>query len=108
MFPRAHAVSYGIADLQMAWFKLYHPEAFYAVYWADAADNVEATDFRMDTTRLRRAILSLRAEAEDDDPEQDDFTFDRLGRQRALETILEMRCRGIEMENVEKTLTEEK
>lgn len=108
MFPRAHAVSYGIADLQQAWFKLYHPEAFYAVYWADAAENVEATDFRMDTTRLRRAILSLRAEAEDDDPEQADFTFDRLGRQRALETILEMRCRGIGMENVEKTLTEEK
>lgn len=101
LFPRAHAASYAISDLQLAWFKLYHPRAFYGAYLSNHREQVEVTDFRMDITRLRRAILSIRAEKVDDS-EQFEFELehDHLDRQRALETILEMRCRGIDPEEV--------
>lgn len=97
MFPRAHATAYVVADLQLAWFKLYHSESFYAVYLTRYQDYLEETDIQLDTVHLRKAILSLRSTLAECIPDEDGyFTYDKERRLSVLETLLEMRCRGIE------------
>lgn len=38
MFPKAHATAYVMMAWRIAWFKLYHPEAYYATYFTTRAD----------------------------------------------------------------------
>jgi DNA polymerase III subunit alpha, Gram-positive type len=42
MFPKAHAVAYCFTAVRMAWFKVYHPRAFYAAWFTSNAESVEA------------------------------------------------------------------
>lgn len=42
MFPRAHAAAYVMMSIRMAWFKVNHPEAFYAAWFSSKVDNFDA------------------------------------------------------------------
>lgn len=66
LFPRAHAAAYVTASLQLAWFKIYYPEAFYKAWFTVHQDDMEGTDLMMNITHLRRALLAVRSDAQKD------------------------------------------
>ena len=87
MFPRAHAAAYVMASLQLAWFKVYQPAAFYTVMLNRWRDDMEAGDWQLSTDELRRAILEERSD-------EKRAAWDK-GRMRGLELLLEARERNI-------------
>ena len=87
LFPRAHAICYVKAAVQLAWYKFYYPTDFYAAWMYLLTENTEPKDMFMDMKELRRTILSLRNE--------EHTVFRDNDRGNALEMFLEMKARGI-------------
>lgn len=102
LFPRAHAAAYVTASLQLAWFKIYYPEAFYKAWFTVHQDDMEGTDLMMNITHLRRALLAVRSDAQKDYSDEESWKAfaEREQRQAVLEIILEMRLRGIDFSAV--------
>ncbi|WP_426447032.1 PolC-type DNA polymerase III [Paenibacillus sp. S-38] len=79
MFPKAHASAYVISAVRTAYFKLYHPIAFYATYFS-----VRASDFELETLcQGYDAILRRLIEIEDKG-------FQALPKEKNMISILEM------------------
>ena len=95
LFPRAHAASYTADSLRIAWYKLYHPEAYYSAWFRVYGENLEPADLTMDITHLRKAILSIRMDLQDC---TDDLFYEerqqKMDRETALLLLLEMKLRG--------------
>ena len=87
MFPRAHAAAYVMTSLQVAWFKIYQPTAFYTVMLNRWRDDMDAGDWQLSADELRRAILEERSD-------EKRAAWDK-GRMRGLELLLEAKERHI-------------
>ncbi|MGI6545675.1 MAG: PolC-type DNA polymerase III [Fastidiosipilaceae bacterium] len=91
MFPKAHAAAYSISSLRVAWFKVYHPEAFYASYFtvraAGSFDSTIMCGSKQDVLKqLRRLTESVK---------RFDATEKEKKSLELLELIEEMLARGI-------------
>ncbi len=90
MFPKAHAVAYVTMAFRIAWYKVNHPEAFYAAYFTVRADEFDLEIIAAGSQAVRRAMNE----------------YDRLPKLTAreksvytiLELALEMYARGIRLE----------
>lgn len=59
MFPKAHAAAYVMMAFRIAWFKVYHPQAFYATYFTVRADEFDADIISRGRERVSMAIKEL-------------------------------------------------
>lgn len=90
LFPKAHAAAYVTMAARIAWFKVYHPLAFYASYFAIRAEEIDLEAVKATPEETARRIIELEAKR------------DATAREKALvpilEVVREMRCRGITFE----------
>lgn len=90
MFPKAHAVAYVMMAFRIAYFKVYHPEAFYAAYFTTRVD-----DFDADTIlKGRQTILQKIDEL---DKKGNSLSAKEKNLLSILEVALEMYTRGINL-----------
>ena len=94
MFPKAHAVAYVISAIRLAWFKVYHPVAFYCAYFSAAPEGFETSVAVQGEEAVRRFIRELEAKGADLNA-KDQRSIS------AMQLVLEMLCRGIKVLNVD-------
>lgn len=88
MFPKAHAAAYVMMAFRIAWFKVYYPEAFYAVYFTVKADEFDADIISRGRDRVRYEIKELERKG-------NDMTQKEKNLLTILEVANEMYARGI-------------
>jgi DNA polymerase-3 subunit alpha (Gram-positive type) len=94
MFPKAHAVAYVMMAFRIAWFKVYHPAAFYATYFT-----VRATEF--DAQLITQGEHVIRAKMAEFERKGNTLTAKEKGLLTILEVSLEMILRGISFHKVD-------
>ena len=88
MFPKAHAAAYVMMAFRIAWFKVYHPEAFYAAYLSVRADTFDANIVSKGLDAVNQRIADIESKGKDaTQTEKDEITN--------LEVAREMYLRGI-------------
>lgn len=90
MFPKGHAVAYVTMALRVAWYKVYHPLAYYAAYFSIRADGFDAA-------RMLLSAESLRALLKEMDSREEKLSVKDKQEQNAYRMLLEMESRGIHM-----------
>ena len=100
MFPKAHAAAYVMMAVRIAYFKVHHPDAYYATYLS-----VRAEEFDASLAALEPEALHERRQAIDADRAA-------TARERSLATILEvvreMRLRGLRFAPLDLSLSDER
>jgi DNA polymerase III subunit alpha, Gram-positive type len=98
LFPRAHATAYVIDAFRVAWFKLYHPLEFYAVYFTVRCDNYDLGIMKGDADQVLAAIKDFQAREND---RANPLSNKDIEVQKVLTTELEMLERGYRMGNID-------
>ena len=90
LFPKAHAVAYCMMAFRIAWFKVYHPLAFYAAYFYRRSQK-GGFDMALMTRGLESVMANIRAieDNEDSTDKDDDLLI-------TLEVAYEYYIRGFE------------
>ncbi len=91
MFPKGHAVAYVIMALRVAWFKLYHPLAYYAAYFSIRAKGFDALEMARPLPHIQQMIAAINSTEERSQTEKDKESL------VSLEVLLEMALRGFAM-----------
>lgn len=88
MFPKAHAAAYVMMAFRIAWFKVYHPEAFYAAYFSVRADTFDANIISRGANTVSLAIRDIEEKGKMATQKEKDLLT-------ILEVAREMYARGI-------------
>ena len=89
MFPKAHAVAYVTMAFRIAWFKVYHPLAYYAAFSSIRADESDSEIMIYGKQRVKDKMKEL--ESQGNNISQKDKSMYTI-----LEIVLEMYERGFE------------
>ena len=94
MFPRGHAVAYSMSSFRIAYYKVHHPLAFYAVYFTVRADAFDITRAQGGADRVKQQIDEIEkgAQQKTDSERKKDKELITI-----LELVYEMNKRGIEL-----------
>lgn len=94
MFPRGHAVAYSMSSFRIAYYKVHHPLAFYAVYYTVRADAFDLTKAQGGADAVKRQIDEIEksgAQKTDSERKKDRELI------TILELVYEMNKRGIDL-----------
>ena len=89
MFPKAHAVAYVTMAFRIAWFKVYHPLAYYAAFYSIRANEFDSEIMIYGKQRVKDKMKEL--ESQGNNISQKDKSMYTI-----LEIVLEMYERGFE------------
>ena len=93
LFPKAHAVAYVLMTARIAYFKYYHPEAFYAATFSVKTEDFDYTTMCQGESVAKAEYEKLKLKTEDKkngtDSAKDKVTL------ATLELVLEMYSRGL-------------
>ncbi len=98
LFPKAHATAYVINACRIAWFKIYKPIYYYAVYFSVRAKGYDAEIFALGKNAIRNKINELRAKESQKDK---DLTADEEALLKELPLALEMVLRGYSFKQID-------
>ncbi|MBH8600867.1 PolC-type DNA polymerase III [Thermoactinomyces sp. CICC 23799] len=94
MFPRAHAAAYVTAAVRIGWFKVYHPEAFYAALFSTRVNEFDIELVLKGYDAVKRKLNEI-----------NEMGFQASAKDKAmaatLELVMEMYARGIEFAPVD-------
>jgi DNA polymerase-3 subunit alpha (Gram-positive type) len=94
MFPKAHAAAYVISAVRTAFFKLYHPIAYYATYFTVRAEDFELELLCQGYDAILRRLIEI-----------EDKGFQALPKEKSmisiLEMALEMTARGFSFKGID-------
>ena len=93
MFPKAHAVAYVMMAVRVAWFKVYYPAAYYAVYFTLRSNAYELESMSQDIHVIQKRLNGINAAMRDfqkahEVPSKDKLLVD------TLEVCIELNSRG--------------
>ncbi|GAA4871850.1 PolC-type DNA polymerase III [Paenibacillus vulneris] len=94
MFPKAHAAAYVISAVRTAYFKLYHPIAFYATYFTVRAEDFELDLLCQGYDAILRRLIEIEEKAFQATPKEKAMVS-------ILEMALEMTARGFSFKGID-------
>lgn len=100
MFPKAHAVAYAMKAWKIAYFKLYHPLAFYSSYFSIRPDVKDIDTLIQPADKIEAKILTLQQKQTNQNGSGQGLTPKEKDLIPFLEISLELKLRGFEIENV--------
>ncbi|MCQ2800215.1 MAG: PolC-type DNA polymerase III [Bacilli bacterium] len=96
LFPRAHATAYVMGAIRVAWYKVYKPEAFYAVYFSTRCDSF---DIKAMTSPIDEMVASLKEYQKKRDQKLTNASDEE--KIKALLVACELTCRGLKVGKVD-------
>lgn len=97
MFPKAHAVAYIMMALRVAWYKVYHPLAYYAAFFT-----IRSATFEIET--MTKSYNDIKKRLEEIIKKKAERSPDLKNKEKELEDVLllalEMNARGFKIENI--------
>lgn len=110
MFPKAHATAYVMMAYRIAWFKLYHPLAYYATYFSTRADVFDIKTIVGGTNKIDEVFTDFEERKNLRVPR--DGKMPLSNKEKDLIPVLELAkeaiCRGIKILNVSLTKSQPK
>ncbi|MCL2462470.1 MAG: PolC-type DNA polymerase III, partial [Defluviitaleaceae bacterium] len=94
LFPKGHAVAYVMMTVRIAYFKLYHPNAFYAATFSVKAEDFDYELMCKGADAARRAVAEITARGKE-------ATAKDKGTLTILEQALEMYARGLKFAKID-------
>lgn len=94
MFPKAHAAAYVMMAYRIAWYKVYHPLAYYAAYFSIRATNFSYELMCMGKERLEFYMSEIRKKGDSATKKEQDMIKD-------MKIVQEMYARGFEFEKID-------